>query len=79
MLVLSRHVDESIVIGGIITVMVVSIQGDKVRLGVFAPREIPVHRQEVQDEVDREAGKPPRSSGPLRHDQHETPDPNPGA
>ena len=49
MLVLSRKSNESIVIDNNITVTVVEIRGDKVRLGIVAPKEIPVHRQEVFD------------------------------
>lgn len=49
MLVLSRKNNESIVINNNITVTVVEIRGDKVRLGIVAPKEIPVHRQEVFD------------------------------
>ena len=51
MLVLSRNTDESIVIGNDITITVVAIQGDKVRLGIDAPREIPVHRLEVYQAI----------------------------
>jgi len=47
MLVLSRKSNESIIINNNITVTVVEIRGDKVRLGIVAPKEIPVHRQEV--------------------------------
>jgi len=47
MLVLSRHRDESIIIGDDIVITVVDIRGDKVRLGIDAPTDIPVHRQEV--------------------------------
>jgi|GEM_PF-698763 carbon storage regulator len=47
MLVLSRKKDESIVINNDITIVVVEIRGDKVRLGIEAPKEVPVHRQEV--------------------------------
>lgn len=47
MLVLSRRVDESIVINGNIVVTVVDIRGDKVRLGINAPKEVPVDREEV--------------------------------
>jgi len=46
MLVLSRQRDESIMIGDNIVITVVDIKGDKVRLGINAPKEVPVHRQE---------------------------------
>ena len=49
MLVLSRKKNESIVIDNNITITVVEIRGDKVRLGIVAPKEVPVHRQEVFD------------------------------
>ena len=49
MLVLSRKKNESIVINNDITIVVVEIRGDKVRLGVEAPKEVPVHRREVYD------------------------------
>ena len=51
MLVLSRKKNESIVINNDITIVVVEIRGDKVRLGVEAPKEVPVHRREVYDAI----------------------------
>ena len=54
MLVLSRQRDESIMIGDTIVVTIVDIRGDKVRLGINAPSEIPVHRQEVYEAIQRE-------------------------
>jgi carbon storage regulator len=54
MLVLSRQRDESIMIGDKVVVTIVDIRGDKVRLGIEAPHEIPVHRQEVYDAIQRE-------------------------
>ncbi|MFQ5730476.1 MAG: carbon storage regulator CsrA [Planctomycetaceae bacterium] len=55
MLVLSRKKDEKIIIGDNITVMVIEIRGDKVRLGIDAPKEISVHRQEVYEAIQRES------------------------
>ena len=54
MLVLSRQRDESIMIGDKVVVTIVDIRGDKVRLGIQAPQEISVHRQEVYDAIQRE-------------------------
>ena len=54
MLVLSRQRDESIIIADNIKITIVDIRGDKVRLGIDAPKEIPVHRQEVFDAIQRE-------------------------
>ncbi|MDD2913154.1 MAG: carbon storage regulator CsrA [Candidatus Pacebacteria bacterium] len=51
MLVLSRKKNESIVINDDITIIVVEIRGDKVRLGIEAPKEVPVHRKEVFDAI----------------------------
>ncbi len=53
MLVLSRKKNESIVINDDITIVVVEIRGDKVRLGIDAPKEVPVHRREVFDAIRR--------------------------
>lgn len=57
MLVLSRHRDESIMIGDDVVITIVDIRGDKVRLGIDAPQHIPVHRQEVYDAIQRENQK----------------------
>jgi len=54
MLVLSRKKNESIVINDDVVVTVIDIRGDKVRIGIDAPRHIPVHRQEVMDAILRE-------------------------
>lgn len=54
MLVLSRKKDEKIVIGDSITLMVIEIRGDKVRLGIEAPRDVTVHREEVYEAIKRE-------------------------
>jgi carbon storage regulator len=73
MLVLSRQRDESIIIGDNIVITIVDIRGDKVRLGIEAPTEIPVHRREVYEAIQREnakadeEGRPPRR--PLRKEK----------
>lgn len=51
MLVLSRKKNESIVINNDIIITVVEIRGDKVRLGIIAPKDVPVHRQEIFDAI----------------------------
>src|SRR5947209_19829808 len=80
MLVLSRQRDETIVIGDDVEVTIVDIRGDKVRLGINAPRSVTVHRKEIYEAVKRENQaaakmKPPDvaraataiSSGPIHH------------
>ncbi|MBU0616144.1 MAG: carbon storage regulator CsrA [Planctomycetes bacterium] len=57
MLVLSRQRDESIMVGDNVQITIVDIRGDKVRLGIVAPVEIPVHRKEVYDAIQRENRK----------------------
>ena len=70
MLVLSRKKNESIVINNDITVVVVEIRGDKVRLGVEAPKEVPVDRSEVREAKERtaevEAAKKKAGSNEVR-------------
>jgi carbon storage regulator len=63
MLVLSRKTNESIVIGDNIVITVVDIRGDKVRLGIVAPKEIAVHRREVYDKI-----RSPEASKTVSHD-----------
>lgn len=71
MLVLSRKKKESIVIDNDITIVVVEIRGDKVRLGVEAPKDVPVHRREVFDAIRR-------NEMAIRSDaKQEPPDPPP--
>ena len=68
MLVLSRQRDESIMIGDDVEITIIDIRRDKVRLGVTAPPEIPVHRKEIYETIKREGGytpKPPYSKPPI--------------
>lgn len=60
MLVLSRKADEKIILGhGLITIQVIEIRGDKVRLGIDAPKDMPVHREEVEKAIQREQSRKP--------------------
>ena len=54
MLILTRELNEEIVIGDDIVITVVDIRGDKVRLGFDAPKEVPIHRQEIYDRIKEE-------------------------
>jgi len=54
MLVLSRAKEESIVIDDKIVIKIIDVRGDKVRLGIDAPKAMPVHRKEIQDAINRE-------------------------
>jgi carbon storage regulator len=54
MLVLTRKTDESIIIGDDIRITVVEVRHDQVKLGIAAPRDIPVHREEVYREIQEE-------------------------
>jgi carbon storage regulator len=61
MLVLSRKENERIIVGGDIIIEVIEILGDRVRIGIQAPKETPVHRQEVWDAIQKgSSGEPPK-------------------
>ncbi len=62
MLILARRVNESIVIGDSIHVSVVDIKGDQVKLGIDAPRQVKVYRQEVYDAIQEENREAARSA-----------------
>ena len=70
MLVLSRRVGERVMIGADIEVTVVAVQGERVRLGFTAPREMPIHRLEVHERIQREQTSVPE---PIADGQPEAP------
>ena len=63
MLVLTRETDQSIMIGDDIEIVVVAVQGGKVRLGINAPKAISVHRKEVYEIIRREKADGEKPSG----------------
>ena len=63
MLVLSRKINQSIMVGDNVRVVIVSVDRDQVKLGIEAPRDIPVHRSEVYEEIQR-ANRTAAASGP---------------
>ena len=65
MLVLSRKKNESIVIDNNIVITVVEIRGDKIRLGIVAPKDVPVHRQEVYDAIHGQNSAPQAAPAPV--------------
>jgi len=78
MLILSRKKNESIIINDNITIVVVEIRGDKVRLGVDAPKDVPVHRREVYDAIKRSEAnavqaKQPQAEPKIDPSQADTP------
>ncbi len=75
MLVLSRQRDESIIIGDNVVITIVDIRGDKVKLGIEAPREISVHRREVYEAIQREN----RQAALLKPEDARLLDPNAGS
>ncbi len=68
MLVLSRQRDESIMIGDDVEIIIVDVRGDKVRLGITAPKCIPVHRREIYDAIQREKAD---NKGPEKQPESE--------
>jgi carbon storage regulator len=75
MLVLSRQRDESIMIGDNVEIIIVDVRGDKVRLGITAPKDIPVHRREIYDAIQREKQEK-KPEKPRQKEQPESEDAN---
>jgi len=62
-LVLTRRIDESIIVGNEITITVLEVRGDQVRIGIQAPRSVQVHREEVFRQIEEENAQAARSAG----------------
>lgn len=65
MLVLSRKINQSIMVGDNVRVVVVGVDRDQVKLGIDAPREIAVHRSEIYDEIQRTNRSAAQAEGPA--------------
>ena len=63
MLILTRRVQEALMIGDDVTVTVLSVKGNQVRLGIDAPRDVEVHREEIYHRVNADVSQPKESSG----------------
>ena len=58
MLILTRKAGESLMIGDDITVTVLDIKGNQVRIGIHAPRDVPVHREEIFNRIEQDTDQP---------------------
>jgi carbon storage regulator len=63
MLILTRRVGETLMIGDEVTVTVLGVKGNQVRIGVNAPKTVAVHREEIYERIKQEGGSAPPSSG----------------
>lgn len=71
MLILTRRVGETIMIGNDVTVLVLGIKGAQVRLGIGAPRTTAVHREEIYRRIKQEEANPPVAPSPIANNSTE--------
>jgi len=64
MLILTRRVNEAVMIGDGITITVLGVKGGQVRLGINAPRDVAVHREEIFQRIDHDKSAPPSATAP---------------
>ena len=62
MLILTRRIGETLIIGDDVSITVLGVKGNQVRIGVTAPKDVSVHRQEVYEKIHKEGGPDPESS-----------------
>jgi carbon storage regulator len=65
MLILTRRVGETVMIGNEVTVTILGVKGNQVRVGVNAPKDVAVHREEIYERIKREEDHDPRSGAPA--------------
>jgi carbon storage regulator len=66
MLILTRRVGETVMIGNEVTVTVLAVKGNQVRIGVNAPKDVAVHREEIYDRIRREVDGDPETGAPAK-------------
>ena len=71
MLILTRRVGETLMIGDDVTVTVLGVKGNQVRIGVNAPKEVAVHREEIYDRIQKEGGSNSDAKEPTSAGGHE--------
>jgi carbon storage regulator len=67
MLILTRRVGEAVMIGNEVTITVLGVKGNQVRIGINAPKDVAVHREEIFERIKRETGAAPCECGPGGH------------
>lgn len=67
MLILTRRVGEAVMIGNDVTITVLGVKGNQVRIGIHAPKDVAVHREEIFERIKRETGAAPCECGPGGH------------
>jgi len=65
MLILTRRVGETVMIGNEVTVTVLGVKGNQVRIGVNAPKDVAVHREEIYERIKREVDQDSQSGAPI--------------